>query len=385
MEMQNGIKDRIYYIDNLRWLMIVFVIIQHLNVTYSSIGSWYYTEPGNIGIVQKLLFGMHGSFMQAYFMGFLFLIAGYFVPGSFDKKGGAGFVAGRLIRLGIPALIFMLILNPLTVIILHIFKQILPYGILSYLKWYYGTFQFVGGSGPLWFAIALLIFSLIYATIRVMFFRRSSINKQQDKNIISNRNIFLLAFIISAAAFLVRIAFPIFGSVMNFQLGFFAQYVILFCAGIIAYRRGAFSKIPYKIGMNWFRVVLIAGIPFWILLIIFGGVIKGSMEFTGGITWQSAAYSFWESFFCIGICLGLIVMFRDKFNTRGRLTKFLSDNAFGVYVFHAPILVFITLLMKDWQTYHLLKFFVAAIIAVPICFCSVYLIRKIPGLNRIFS
>ncbi len=39
-------EERLLYIDNLRVLMIVFVIVQHLAVTYSGFGSWYYKEGG---------------------------------------------------------------------------------------------------------------------------------------------------------------------------------------------------------------------------------------------------------------------------------------------------------------------------------------------------
>lgn len=35
-------SPRLLFIDNLRWLMIILVVIMHLNVTYSSLGSWYY-------------------------------------------------------------------------------------------------------------------------------------------------------------------------------------------------------------------------------------------------------------------------------------------------------------------------------------------------------
>jgi glucans biosynthesis protein C len=80
-------RERLLYIDNIRWVMIILVVLMHLNVTYSNGGLWYYKEPGNIGAISGLLFGIYGSLNQAYMMGLLFFIAGYFVPGSFDKKG----------------------------------------------------------------------------------------------------------------------------------------------------------------------------------------------------------------------------------------------------------------------------------------------------------
>ena len=40
--------------------------------------------------------------MQAFALGFFFMISGYFTPVSFDRKGGWGFLRDRFIRLGIP-------------------------------------------------------------------------------------------------------------------------------------------------------------------------------------------------------------------------------------------------------------------------------------------
>ncbi|NLW49074.1 MAG: acyltransferase, partial [Firmicutes bacterium] len=75
------------------------------------------------------------------------------------------------------------------------------------------------------------------------------------------------------------------------------------------------------------------------VMMLGGGATESMAPYNGGLYWQSAAYAFWESFFCVGVCLGLLVLFREKYNTQGKLSRFLSENAFGVYVFHTPILV----------------------------------------------
>ncbi len=40
-------------------------------------------------------------------MGCLFLISGYFTPGSYDRKGPKRFPKDRLLHLGIPLLVFL--------------------------------------------------------------------------------------------------------------------------------------------------------------------------------------------------------------------------------------------------------------------------------------
>ncbi len=88
------------------------VLVVHLDDTYGAIGSWYYHDPGN-----NLLTGILLSIPNAIGMGFFFLLAGYFTPGPYDRKGPRSFLRDRLVRLGIPVLIYGLLLDPLVVYI----------------------------------------------------------------------------------------------------------------------------------------------------------------------------------------------------------------------------------------------------------------------------
>lgn len=77
-------------------------------------------------------------------------------------------------------------------------------------------------------------------------------------------------------------------------------------------------------------------------------------------------------------------MFRERFNSAGRLARFMADNDFSVYVFHPPILVLVTLALRDFAWHPLVKFAVAAAVAVPLCFVASSLVfRRIPVLKRV--
>lgn len=376
-------KPRLYFIDNLRWLMIIFVVLMHVNVTYSMLGGWYYIEKAKLDMFEQIYFGMYGTFTQAYFMGFLFFIAGYFVPSSYDRKGSGQFVKERLIRLGIPTLLYMLVIHPLTIAIMnHYMHWNMDFG-----GWYVKlirTFKFLSESGPLWFAFALLIFSLVYAAVRRLMCRTSK--QEQKTGTVTSKQILAVALFISVFAYGVRCIFPIGSSVMNMQLCFFVQYIVLFILGTIFLRRNLLQTIPYKLGITWFKYTLIIGTIFWfIMMTVFVDKTKGIDSIGGRGTWQSAAYAFWESFFCVGVCLGLIVWFRDRFNAQGRISKFLSDNAFGVYVFHTPLLVLISMLMKDVVMYPFFKYLIVAVVTIPLCFLVSHLLRKIPGVGYVIK
>src|SRR5579884_1771286 len=93
---------RLLFIDNIRWTMIVLVITMHAAVTYSNLGRWYYNEKTPLSTGTLLFFATYQTWLQAFFMGFLFFIAGYFVPAKFDRKGPGCFLQDRAARLGIP-------------------------------------------------------------------------------------------------------------------------------------------------------------------------------------------------------------------------------------------------------------------------------------------
>jgi surface polysaccharide O-acyltransferase-like enzyme len=249
---------------------------------------------------------------------------------------------------------------------------------------YIRTFDFISSTGPLWFALALLIFSLIYAA-----FRKSCIAEKQKihKSLsVSSKQIFGIGVLISVFTFLTRIVFPIGTNILNMQLCFFPQYIVLFILGIFFFRKNLLLNIPYKLGMTWFKYTLIFGLIFWLGMTGLGNAAeKGLAPFTGHFTLGNAAYSIWESFFCVGVCLGLIVWFRDKFNRQGAFGKFLSDNAFGVYIFHTPLLVFISMLMKDVAMYPFFKYLIVAVTTIPLCFLVSYAIRKIPGVAYVIK
>ncbi len=376
---------RLLFIDNIRWLMIVFVVLIHLNCTYGNIGLWYYHEASPGDFFSISFFNLIGSHTQAYFMGFLFLIAGFFVPDSFDKKGGGWFIRDRLFRLGIPTLVYMALLQPITFLIMDAFNHRLPKDPFSwYLKYLFSS-NFISGSGPLWFALALLIFSMIYALIRLISPQKKTRPDEEKPAVITHSRILALIALISLFAFGIRLVQPIGTAFYNMQLCNFSQYIILFSLGIIAYRRNLLANLSYEFGRFWFTLALSLGIPFWSLISLLGGALTDWSPFAGGFHWQAAAYAVWESFFCVGICLGLLVLFRDNFNIQGKFSRFLSDNAFGVYVFHTPLLVGATMMVREIAIYPVIKMILMSIIVLPVCFGFSYLLRKVPLMKKLFS
>jgi peptidoglycan/LPS O-acetylase OafA/YrhL len=374
---------RLQFVDNLRWVMIVLVVSMHAAVTYSHLGSWYFMEDPKPGLGLTIVFATYQTFLQAFFMGLLFFIAGSFVPAAFDRKGFGTFLRDRCVRLGLPSLFFMLVIQPVTVYwLLRDFAD-MSRPSLGHAYWpYVSSGRFLGGSGPMWFAVALLLFSLGYGTIRLL--QGNSRKMDPSAAFPGNAQVIALAAGIGLATFLVRIVQPMGTNIMNMQLCYFSQYIALFCVGIVAARRKWLLRLPYPFGMRWLTMALTLGTFAWIVLVFLLVQTHSEAKISGGFTWQSAAMSFWESFFCVGVCLGLIVLFREKFNQQGPLARWLSDNSFSVYLFHTPILIAITLALRSFAAPKPLKFLCATVLGVIFSYlASGFVFRKIPVLKRI--
>ncbi len=193
-----------------------------------------------------------------------------------------------------------------------------------------------------------------------------------------------LILLIAIGAFLIRLVQPIDTSILNMQLCFFSGYIVLFTIGIKSYHYHWFEKIHYITGIKWLKAAIVLGFLVFIAIMFFGGALNGELSvFKGGFYWQSFAYSVWESFIGVSMSVGLIVLFREKFNHQNQLVKTLSASAFAVYVFHAPIIVLITSKLSFIAIDPLLKFALMTIICLPICFIIAFIIKKSPILSRV--
>jgi surface polysaccharide O-acyltransferase-like enzyme len=370
-----AIKPRLAYLDNLKLLMIVFVVITHAAITYGGEGNWYYKEHTEQGAISLYSIISFQTFIQAFFMSLLFMIAGYFVPASFDKKGSWNFISDRMARLGIPALIYMLFINPLCAFIADpsITEPLHRYAVAV------TRFEFLCWSGPMWFTLALLIFSISYVMVQKWcgILDRSCFA-------ISIPNVSILVLLITVVAFALRLFFPIGTTFLNFQLGYFSAYIFMFVVGIMAYRQKLFDSIDYDTAKKWLFSAFGFGIPIWTVL-WHVGVSHAESSMNGGVNGLSFSFALWESFICVAMCIALIGIFKKQYNSTNRFYRFLSSNAFGVYFFHSPILVAMAILLQHVSLPPIIKCFTLAALVLVVTFIFVGIVRSVPLFRKIFS
>ena len=151
-------ENRVIFFDNLRWLLVICVLLQHSANAYSKLEWW----PVEDNFTSLIVDGLR-AFIDAFAMPLLFYIAGYFAIPTIDQKGVAVFLEGKLKRLGIPWLICIMAICPILPFIDHYTRC---YNINSAFLCSYSYVEWPAGSekifGPVFSFFLIFSLSLLW-------------------------------------------------------------------------------------------------------------------------------------------------------------------------------------------------------------------------------
>ncbi len=373
--------SRAAWVDNLRTAIVMLVVNMHACVTYSHVGSWYVNEPPEPGLSVKLPFLYWQGHLQAFFMGLMFFLAGAFAHGACARRGPGGFVRERLLRLGVPAVLYMVILHPFMVYVL-LRQPDWPPSSELYLRYLTST-RVLSGSGPLWFAIALLVFSAVFAACRKLRPQPSGADTKAAPQAVT---VIAFGLLLVGTTFAIRLCWPIDTNFVNMQLCFFPQYIAAFAVGVYAGRHRwldalASSRLAAIAG----GLALVGG-PLLLTAVIALGGVKETGDFSpykGGWHWPALGLAAWEQLSGLGLGLGAMALFRRRFNDDGPVARWLSQHSFAVYALHAPVLVTLTPLLRPLPGGPFVKVPLLTALGLLASYGVAWLARRLPGLRNI--
>ncbi len=367
--------ERTDFIDRLRVLLTVLVILHHTAITYGGSGGWFYREVRDPGTASSLLLTVFCAVNQSFFMGTFFLLAGCFTPASLARKGVQAFVRDRFLRLGLPLAVFGFVLGPLTVALAG-----MPAGRGVVDTWLamLADGRFV--IGPLWFAWALLIFSLAFVGWRLAWPEPAP---DPERPLPSSAAWAAAALAVGAAALALRQVVPVGQEVLGLQLGYFGSYVFLFVLGTVAARHRWLERVDRRQAAQWRRVTLVT-LPLLFVAAALAGALKGRpVDFAGGLGLPAVVYAFWEPLVAWGIIAGLLTTFRERFNHPHARWQAWGAQAYGAFIVHAPIVVALAVATANWRLPPLVKFAAIGSAGVAASFVVAALLLKVPGLRRV--
>jgi peptidoglycan/LPS O-acetylase OafA/YrhL len=373
-------NPRELYIDRLRTVLTALVIFHHCSITYGASGGWFYYERKFDGSPVSMLLTLFTGTQQAYFMGFFFLLAGYFTASSFDRKGTGGFLRDRFRRLGWPLLAFGFFLGPLTAAIVEKATGGSFWGTFAWL-WQHKRFI----NGPLWFAQALLIFSLVYCLWRAWARRWDSLRSRKPAPVPSFYWWLGSALAVGAVSLAIRQYVPVGENVFGLQLGFFASYIFLFFLGIRARRKDWLAQLTWSHAWKPCILSLLVWPTLWIIVFLHAlHHPQSKLEVSGGTSFPAIVYAFWEPLFAWGVIAALLLLFRRWLNSPSPLWDWLGRRAYAVYVIHPLVLVSAALLLHSWQAPVLVKFGVVGALSCLVCWLLSDPLVRLPGVRKIF-
>lgn len=372
-----GSGDRLVFVDVLRVAVICLVVAFHAAQPYGPTGGdWPVTDSANSELLRPF-FPWGASFG----MGLFFLLVGYFTPGSLDRKGTRRFLGDRWTRIGVPMVLFMLVVHLPIVYLVESPRSSFGELVRSL---YESGWQNV--YLHLWFLGHVLLYSLAYAmwcSIAARYPHRPS-GRWAPPN-----HTAIIGFVVALAVvtWVVRWWYPIDEWVPLFfvvaaEPAHLPQYLCLFALGVLAYRNEWLHRMSTMVGMVWLSVGLAASAGYWTLLLL---APKSDVTAGGGFTWQSLLYSGWESLICTGMVVGLIVFFRQVFRRASRTLVALAAASYAAYIVHFMIVVFLQAGIEGVQMPALVKFGLVAILGVLLAFGVGHLSRRIPGLRTILG
>ena len=239
-------------------------------------------------------------------------------------------------------------------------------------------------NGPLWFAQALLIFSLAYCLWRALPGSPLAGSQLAPRPIPAGRWWLLSALATGAAALAIRQFVPTGVNAWGLQLGYFATYVFLFAAGIAAWRYDWLRQLTSKNA----RAGIVAAILAWPLMPI--GILvaqalygPGKSSFGGGLSWTAVLYALWEPFVAWGLIALWLLVFRARMNQPSAFWIWLNRRAYAVYILHPPVLVGISLLLHGWVAPALVKFGVVGMLACAATWLVADPFVRLPGVRSV--
>ena len=358
---------RLYFVQWIRVLLTVLVVAHHAAVPYVAVGGGDWSDIVDDPARSDLLLTLF-VFNRTFFMGFFFLISGYFLDASLARHGAWGVVVNRLIRLGIPLL----------VIVVFVFGSI-GYAIYGAgLDWFTFVFRnyLAGGHvefGHLWFIAHLLIYILLYVGLRALAPAIGTFGAKSDPPGHLAIALYLLA--IGSVLAAVRLVWPIdtwvrFADLVPGEPAHMPFYVTLFVIGIVAGRANWLSRMDARTALPWFAA---GALIFLALAIPATPRLAQPDTIPMRIVW-----AYLEPVVGVGMMLGIVVLFRRFLAADSRILRALEGNIYGVYLIHLFVVIALQVALLNFQWPALLKFLVVLAGTLAISLPLIALLRRIP-------
>jgi len=338
-------KNRIYFLDNLRTFLIFLVILYHAGFTYQSAmqSNWLVIDSARSDSI-----GLVGLYIDIFVMAMMFFISGYLISVSLKSQSSMEFIISKFKRIMVPWAVAVLTLIPLYKV-LFLYSRGLPQEEwYTYFHWFERSGADLGyfANNPsqhwLWFLPVLFLFQILYLLM--------SKTKLLSFNI-SLKTAVLLIFIIGLAYSMTIAILNLQGWSLNTLLDFQRErllvYFTFFLLGSLCYKLGIFESKE-----NPRKQVITSNVLLTLSLGIYTVV---TINFLLNMVYPDRNYFFvsqridgiahYGSLLLSMLCFLYIFIhtFKSNFNKNYKVMKHLNRNSYYVYIIHMIVLGIVAL------------------------------------------
>ncbi len=355
---------RLPHLDNLRTVLVAWVIGGHALLGYSAVGGWAYDEVNEVTfapsteLVLVSVLGPSGLFV----IGLFFFIAGLLTAPALARHGSRRYVRDRAVRLGLPWLASALLVWPASVWLAYTAA-----GRPVSLWWVLGHRDPLLDSGSLWFALVLLLFSVAYA----LWPRQLRSRRDAPARPLTGAHLAALVVAIAATSFVVRLWFPArSGQVGDLHLWQWPQCAGMFALGIIAARHGWARHVPTRIRRSCGAVTLAALVLVPVAALASGlrDLTHGLEPYLGGWHWESLATASFEAVLVVAGSTWLVGLAESRIAGAGPHARGWARGAFVAFVVQGPVLMALAVAARPLDLPAEAKGPIVAAAAIGLCF-----------------
>jgi surface polysaccharide O-acyltransferase-like enzyme len=401
--MKNNGK-RIYFLDNLRSLMVILVLILHSGASYGAgVDFWPFHDVKSSGAISFFMF-----LCDVFIMAVIFFIAGYFALPSLVKKGTKVFIKDKLKQLGIPWFIITFFLLPVIDYIHYVNynkMQLLP--ITAFPKYWLLSIKKIGEFHTgwmnmstylnmnesfyqryMWFLSLLALFFIIFVFVCNLYkkiYKCANIESLVQKTLPKKYNFKIINIITFAMVLLFtifRFTYPEFmssgwfsvGNIFQFQLGKLFIYAYCFTIGIFAFSRKWFSD-GIGIGKAWIWAIICFCLFAFNML-----VLKNITELEKPLLGYKLAFCVIYPLWAISFAGFFISLAYKSMNWSSKFFKRLSENSYNMYLVHYVFPYSIPLLISNFDIPVTMKFSIVSFSTIVFSYIiSRYIMKRLSG------
>lgn len=339
---------RIHYIDNLRWMTVSLLILFHASIAYNTWGEENYIFFEPIKPIASVV-----TFINPWFMPLMFLLAGVSFRYSLQKRGTAAFIRERLIRLGIPLVFGIIVLNPILSFIADKSHNGYAGGYFEHYGVYFTRITDLTGYdggftlGHFWFLLILIVVSLLSCVIIKLIPKGKTATR-------------ITGVLLSVSA------------IATFDIKFFSKPLVMFlCVYLLGYY--VFSDRDFVARLSRFKWILVtlfllSSVADVVLYIYIDG-----FEILNTVCYYMT--------FITGIP-AIIAIGNDHLDFSNWFTKFNASISYVFYIIHFPIVVMCQYCLSLIGVNAVVNFFLTIIISYMLTVGLCVIIKKTKLLQK---